>query len=107
MITKNEIVNSNIRLIIPNPKIHAHESIKWLTGENGRENMRLMGCLVDDDFMPRLKDEVRRLKSMLKSKTEYMLMIEYRGKVVGQLELWTQQLDKVLIVRQPCLGIQS
>ena len=95
MITKNEIVNSNIRLIIPNPKIHAHESIKWLTGENGRENMRLMGCLVDGDFMPRLKDEVRRLKSMLKSKTEYMLMIEHRGKVVGQLELWTQQLDKV------------
>ena len=95
MITKNEIVNNNLRLIIPNPKLHAHESIKWLSGDTGRENMRLMGCLVDDCFSPRLKDEIRRLKSMIKSKTEYLLMIEYKGRIVGQLELWTQQLDKV------------
>lgn len=95
MITKNEIVNTDIRLIIPNPKTHAKESIKWLIGEHGRENLRLMGCLVGDDFEPHLKDEVRRLKQMIKSKTEYLLMIEYKGKIVGQLELWTQQFDKV------------
>lgn len=95
MITKNEIVNNDIRLVIPNPKIHSKDSIKWLTGEHGRENMRLMGCLVGDDFMPSIKDEIRRLKQMIKSKTEYLLLIEYKGRIVGQLELWTQQLDKV------------
>lgn len=95
MIAKNIIVNEDITLIIPNPKRDAQVSVLWLKGEHGRENMRLMGCLVPDGFEPSLKTETKRLKLMVKSKNELIRMISYKGSIIGALEIWRVQYDNV------------
>lgn len=95
MIVKDIVINKDLKLVNPKPKKDALVSVQWLEGEAGKETLRLMGCLVTADFVPSFKAEAKRLKLMLKSKHEIIKMIEYKGDVIGQIEVWTKQFDNV------------
>lgn len=94
-IPKTIIVDTDIRLIRTDPWRDARVSVEWLQGEQGRETLRAMGVVVADDFEPSAETELARLKSMLKSRNEIIRMIEYKGRIVGCLEIWTVQYDNV------------
>ena len=95
MVLNSIIVDVDIRLIKPDPKKDALVTVKWLEGVGGQETLRYMGILVDDNFKPDVKSEVKRLKTMAKSKNEYISMIEHKGVIVGTVEIWTVQYDGV------------
>lgn len=95
MIVNDIVINKDLRLANPRPKKDSRVSVGWLEGDAGRQTLRLMGCLVEEDFKPSIKEETKRLRAMLKSKSAVIKMIEYRGQVVGQIEIWLKQYDRV------------
>lgn len=95
MIIKEVIASEEVRLVQPIPKRDSATSVKWLEGDSGRETLKLMGVLVPDNFIPNIKTETKRIKKMIKSKDEYIAMIEYKNRIVGSLEIWTVQYDRV------------
>ncbi|MBP9812982.1 GNAT family N-acetyltransferase [Candidatus Saccharibacteria bacterium] len=95
MIVNDIVINKDLRLVNPRPKKDSRVTVGWLEGDIGRQTLRFMGCLVEEDFNPSIKEETKRLRAMLKSKSAVIKMIEYQGQIIGQIEIWLKQYDRV------------
>lgn len=84
-----ELITSDesIRLIEPDIERDAPLGVEWLSGENGRESLRLMGLPDSKIHPPTLQEEQERVQSFIDNNDELVWMIEVDGDVVGAVEV--------------------
>lgn len=87
--------NPDIRLIEPNINRDALLGVDWLSGEKGRETMRLMGVNLDTFHEPTIVEEKARVEEFLTKTDQLNWMIEQNGKVVGSIWVHTEPKDRV------------
>jgi RimJ/RimL family protein N-acetyltransferase len=83
MFTQEIICSEDIKLVEPDIERDVPISLNWLTGDMGKQTMRLMGYVVDENFGPNEPEEINRYNDFLDKQDELNWMIEYKGNVVG------------------------
>jgi RimJ/RimL family protein N-acetyltransferase len=83
MFTKEIICSEDIKLVKPDVERDVPLGMRWMAGEMGKQTMRLMGAVIDDDFGPNEQDEIERYNEFLSKQDELNWMIEYKGKIIG------------------------
>lgn len=83
LITSDE----NIRLIEPDVERDAPLSFEWLSGEQGRRSLRMLGVPDKDIHPPTLDREEERIESFLDRDDLLVWMIQLDGDVVGAIEV--------------------
>lgn len=86
-----ETNSPDIRLVRPDVERDAALGVEWLSGEKGKETMRLMGVNMDTFQEPTLEAEKERVTEFLTKTDELNWMIEKEGKVVGSI--WVKLTD--------------
>src|SRR5262245_29102045 len=77
--------NLPVRLVMPVVTRDSALSVRWLTGAQGRDTLRMMG-VPDDHIAPAsLAEEAARLASFVDRTDQYNWMIELDGTVVGAI----------------------
>jgi RimJ/RimL family protein N-acetyltransferase len=76
-------VLSNVQLVAPNVARDTPLSVAWLEGDHGRETLRLMGVLPQDNKPSTFAAERQRVSDFLEQPDQLNWMIEVDGKVGG------------------------
>ena len=80
-----ETTDPLVHLIEPNVKRDAPLSVAWLSGDAGRETLRLMGAADRDNKPPTLPGEQERISNFIENKSQLNWMIQVDGTVVGAI----------------------
>jgi RimJ/RimL family protein N-acetyltransferase len=80
-----ETLEPSTRLVQPVVSRDAPLSVRWLTGDQGRETLRMMGVPEELIVPAALDREVARIASFLERQDQYNWMMEFEGNVVGSI----------------------
>jgi RimJ/RimL family protein N-acetyltransferase len=84
-----------VRLVRPVVSRDSALSVRWLTGRQGRETLRMMG-VPDDRIAPAsLAEEAARIASFIDRTDQYNWMIELSGTIVGAI--WVDLLPSAML----------
>jgi RimJ/RimL family protein N-acetyltransferase len=92
MFTKEIICSDDIKLVKPDVERDVPISICWLKGEEGKQTLRLMGNVIDDDFEPNEQEEAQRINDFLNKDDQLNWMIDYKGLIIGAV--WVDLVEK-------------
>lgn len=74
-----------VRLVMPVVTRDSALSVRWLSGSQGRQTLRMMG-VPDEHIAPaRLDEETARIASFIDRTDQYDWMIELDGTIVGAI----------------------
>jgi RimJ/RimL family protein N-acetyltransferase len=73
------------RLVMPVVDRDAALSLQWLSGDEGRETLRMMGIAEELIRPVTLEEEAARITSFIEGQDQYNWMIELEGQVVGAI----------------------
>lgn len=77
--------NPALRLVMPVVTRDSALSVRWLSGSQGRDTLRMMG-MPDDHIAPAsLNEETARIASFVDRPDQYNWMIELDGSIVGAI----------------------
>lgn len=74
-----------VKLIAPDISRDAALGVKWLSGDEGRETLRLMGVTDANNHPTTLEAESARVHDFLHKQNQYNWMIALSGQVVGTI----------------------
>ena len=80
-------ISSELRLIAPSVERDAVVSVKWRSGEDGRNTQASMGIPAKDISRPTLDDERTLIRNFIDTKDEIVWMIECDEQIVGAVEV--------------------
>jgi RimJ/RimL family protein N-acetyltransferase len=92
MFTQEIICSQNLKLVKPDVERDVPISINWLKGEIGKQTLRLMGNVVDDNYKSDAQEEINRYKDFLTKEDQLNWMIEHEGQVIGTV--WADLVEK-------------
>lgn len=95
MFAKEIICSKDLKLVKPDVKRDVPVSVNWLKGEMGKQTLRLMGNVIDDNYEPDTQQEINRYNDFLKKDEQLNWMIEHEGRVVGTV--WVDLIEKNLV----------
>lgn len=79
-------IDNTLKLVAPNPKLHAPITLSWFQSPDGRETLLLMGNSADEIQSPSLEAELSTLNEfveMEKQNKQLTWMIEFKQKIIG------------------------
>lgn len=77
--------NRPVRLVMPVVTRDGALGVRWLSGSQGRDTLRMMG-VPDDHIAPAsLEEETARIASFIGRADQYNWMIEFKGTIVGAI----------------------
>src|SRR5215475_5574269 len=77
--------NLPVRLVMPVVARDSALSVRWLTGVDGRETLRMMGVPEDHIAPVSLAEEAARIATFIDRTDQYNWMIELGGTIVGAI----------------------
>ncbi|MCK9641707.1 MAG: GNAT family N-acetyltransferase [Prolixibacteraceae bacterium] len=83
MFTQEIICSDDVKLVKPDVERDVLLGMQWMAGEMGKQTMRLMGAVIDDNFGSNEQEETERISGFLTNPDQLNWMVEYKGKVVG------------------------
>lgn len=80
-------VDSDLKLVKPDPNRDGPLSVIWRSGPEGHKTQANMGITPDDIRDRKLDEERTIIQSFLDDANEFVWMLEFRGKIVGSIEV--------------------
>lgn len=77
--------NPAVRLVQPDVERDAALGVRWLADPHGRDTLRLMGVMEQNNRASTLEQEQHRVRQFLENTAQFNWMIELDGRVVGAI----------------------
>ena len=77
--------DARVRLVAPVVARDSALSVRWLSGSQGRDTLRMMGVPEGEIRPPGLDEESARVASFIARPDQYNWMIEFGGRIVGAI----------------------